>query len=156
MTRTLDALVAEKVMGWTWVDYQGAALIVPPDYATTVYNSWLMRARPKTKDSVITLGWDFMLPPYSTDIAAAWVAEAKMGEDGAMMELYTDALIDIVSNETASIYNSAIECDSWGNNDGHTVAYKLAHATAEQRCIAMLRAVGVAQDEIDAAMENGR
>lgn len=60
--RELDALVAEKVMGWE-VDRSANRLI------------WLFVA-PNGKRGDITI-----CPPYSTDIAAAWQVVERMNSD---------------------------------------------------------------------------
>lgn len=134
MTRELDALVAERVLGWECVRWMG-----PP---------WNYYGQEPGRDNT-----NYDVPTYSADHEAAFEAELEMAEDDALLERYTNALIKLVSNNTAHILSSAIICDWINDFDGHTVAYKLAHATAEQRCVAMCLAVGVSQNEIDAAME---
>lgn len=78
----LDALVAEKVMGWTWRAFQPAHEIgdlvrrpYPPDWS----------AIPRlvaSGNERLAGGWDSDLPRYSTDIAAAWEVVDRMVELG--------------------------------------------------------------------------
>lgn len=58
--RELDALIAEKVMGWTWKEVEGEQYLYPP--------------RPG----------DVNIPHYSTDIAAAWQVVEKLAELGML------------------------------------------------------------------------
>jgi len=85
-------------------------------------------------------------PAYSSDIAGAYVMEDAL----AMHELrdaYMDALLAIVDGE-AQIFGSAIECDPYHHGgDGWEVAWKLVHATPDQRCRAALKAVQQQQKE---------
>lgn len=69
--RELDALVAEKVMGWQ---------VIETDDCNGIDNYWLS----KDGQHVWLLPHDFeaALPSYSTDIAAAWAVVEKMVADG--------------------------------------------------------------------------
>jgi hypothetical protein len=69
--RELDALVAEKVMGWVLYQRQ-------PD----VYLAYT--------DPGGSLRLPEEIPFYSTDMAAAWLAEEKLVVDGFTFELYRD------------------------------------------------------------------
>lgn len=60
--RELDALVAEKVMGWKFL---GGALLSPKNQETPTEYDW---QKPTSK-----------VPFYSTDIAAAWEVAMKLG-----------------------------------------------------------------------------
>lgn len=62
-SRELDALIAEKVMGGGRDTHVGQRLM---------YSSMAERDEPPT------LGWDFNIKPYSTDIAAAWEVVDKI------------------------------------------------------------------------------
>lgn len=77
--RELDALIAEKVMGWgrqfgsfagTAEWHEDAVQLVSPEYAYPL--------RPTTMPITYYDGF----PHYSTDIAAAWQVVVKMGERG--------------------------------------------------------------------------
>ena len=69
----LDAMVAEKVMGWTWH-------IVRIHASTNTMTAWVRPGHhvPKTIDP--GNNWNAPLP-YSTDIAAAWEVVEKMYKD---------------------------------------------------------------------------
>lgn len=79
---SLDVLIAEQVMGWTWArvgfywDRGGEMYLVPPEGPSAVHDT--------TSGS-----WDYLnddpqrrvlydLPSYSTDIAAAWLVVAEV------------------------------------------------------------------------------
>jgi hypothetical protein len=68
--RELDALVAEKVMGWQWFDHTGYAIryFRPP-------NRFNYGAIAEGKE----INYLESLPHYSTDIAAAWEVAEKLG-----------------------------------------------------------------------------
>jgi hypothetical protein len=74
--REIDALVAEHVMGWRWVEHGGFDWIVPPDVVPDIaFFMWGHRIH----DDKPQFSGEFenVLPHYSTDIAAAWkVVEA--------------------------------------------------------------------------------
>ena len=74
--RELDALVAEKVMGWTWGEYsppvEGPSKILRPP------ESWAPSPDRAPGSEVSCPGWHFRVPQYSTDIAAAWEVVEKM------------------------------------------------------------------------------
>ena len=69
----LDALVAEKVMGWVWVDGFSSETNAP--------TKWL---EPKNWNEMVPEGWGAHsvpdVPKYSTDIWAAWEVVEKMRE----------------------------------------------------------------------------
>lgn len=90
--RALDGLVAERVMGYVWGE--------PIHYRDgEPHAKWLMPE--KTLDKGIMLrpdiqiaapetcraaNWSYMVPPYSTDIAAAWsIVEAMTGKDWSVV-----------------------------------------------------------------------
>ncbi len=74
--REIDALVAEHVMGWRWVEHGGFDWIVPPDVVPDIaFFMWGHRIH----DDKPQFSGEFenVLPHHSTDIAAAWkVVEA--------------------------------------------------------------------------------
>jgi len=89
--RELDALIAEKVMGWTWCVQPHGHISRPGKYS---YTRWLCEpdryrsAKPKwdkwdgkTEMPISGLNGEYMhVLEYSTDIAAAWEVVEKMRE----------------------------------------------------------------------------
>jgi len=89
--RELDALIAEKVMGWTWCVQPHGHISRPGKYS---YTRWLCEpdryqsAKPKwdkwdgkTEMPISGLNGEYMhVPEYSSDIAAAWEVVEKMRE----------------------------------------------------------------------------
>lgn len=81
--RELDALVAEKVMGWkrwTCADFQFQKAVLyhsNPQYLVT----W------RRDDSLPLCEDQPSVPRYSTDIAAAWTVVEKMHEEGFGVEI---------------------------------------------------------------------
>ena len=76
--REMDALIAEKVMGWTWRAFQPAH--VPGELVRRPYpGNWSALPR-RIADGTERLagGWDSDLPHYSTDISAAWEVTEKI------------------------------------------------------------------------------
>lgn len=73
--RELDALIAEKVMGWIL----GPERITRPDggsFDAPIHDDWEYKGyRP------------YSLPPYSTDIAAAWLVIEKLQKDHMMLSV---------------------------------------------------------------------
>ena len=66
--REMDALIAEKIFGWSW---NGNFLLPPSDHPASV-NHWCAE-------------WDddgrpHWLPNYSTDLTTAWEVVEKIGE----------------------------------------------------------------------------
>jgi hypothetical protein len=79
--RELDALVAEKVMGWIWV--KRTDLNRTPEHPGftpwTRYLTNLPLAEWQVPtDESLPIDYPFSLPEYSTDIAAAWEAVEKL------------------------------------------------------------------------------
>lgn len=121
--RELDALVAEKVMGWKWMPWVGNReqyVLVPAE---------------TDADSVFWWGRDVrdLVPPYSTDIAAAWQVWKRF--DGWVIQRYE---YDGVDNYVIS---SGADTFERGEFLVHTEAdgvFTLPHAI----CLSALRAVG--------------
>ena len=78
--RELDALVAEKMMGWKYI----------PDKQER--KSWISTLWVNWKDSKGTT--QLLVPSYSTSIAAAWLVEERIKELGLEPE-YSEALLDL-------------------------------------------------------------
>lgn len=71
----LNAQVAEHVMGWKWLNPEGAAVIMPPDYKSGKYGSVIANAPDADQYTPRSREWDCawaVLPRYSEDIASAW------------------------------------------------------------------------------------
>lgn len=72
--RELDALVAEKVMGWRWISYNNNGFIlVPPDQHSRMKPEYVFQDKAGSREHA-------GLPRYSTDIAAAWEVVEKLHE----------------------------------------------------------------------------
>lgn len=68
----LDALVAEKVMGWKWENF-GKPMLAPPEQIIQI-----------TEFCDKHTGYrevNIYIPPYSTDISAAWQVVEKLKKD---------------------------------------------------------------------------
>jgi Phage ABA sandwich domain len=83
--RALDALVAERVMGWTDIRNDHYVLLDPAGV-------WMGRApqsqpwdSPQDKDRGISL-----VPHYSTDIAAAWLLVECLRDEGWLLSITPD------------------------------------------------------------------
>lgn len=81
--RELDALVAEKVMGWVWWHNTDADLtiLVPSD------QSWPDKWHFASGAGNCTKPADHGAPHYSTDIADAWEVVERLRERGYYLEL---------------------------------------------------------------------
>jgi hypothetical protein len=119
--RELDALVAEKVMGWTSDLYahslmgEKVRLWLPPPPSDVAH----------TADT---------LPRYSTDIAAAWEVVEKVSGPGLAFEL-----VDVGSFNPG--YTELPRwCASFG--DGNVVIAEEADTAPHAICLAALKAVG--------------
>ena len=89
-------------------------------------------------------------PRYTTSLDACRLVEEEIARRG-LVEKYQDALIDIL-DLTMQVFSSAIELDIHNppnipNNyfgwEGHAYLWAYSQATADQRCQAALRAIGV-------------
>jgi hypothetical protein len=87
--RELDALVAEKVMGWRWFHFLNKCYLIPPRNTATGFDpaNTLRHWDGEGKEGTPDLEWttltnypNFRLRHYSTDIAAAWEVVEK--DDG--------------------------------------------------------------------------
>jgi hypothetical protein len=76
--RELDALVAEKVMGWTWwrSSATGRRGIFAPGVIPRGAYEWFKELADGTEE--LCRDWGAYLPAYSTDIAMAWRVVEKM------------------------------------------------------------------------------
>lgn len=86
--RELDALVAEKVIGWKWATFCRVALLLSPfDFEREVpgkpWMGWTEGAENSVQRDIEERLEGFQsIPHYSTDIAAAWEVVEKMRRDG--------------------------------------------------------------------------
>jgi hypothetical protein len=130
--RELDALVAERVMGWTHVGPHpwGKPHGVPPE--GRVYNERFGEAsRPVGLVEV---------PAYSTDIAAAWqVVEKIRNTDEAPDQTYWNFTDCSGCGWRAEVLQVLTE-----NDMPHLVAYGVGETLPEAICRAALAAVGAA------------
>lgn len=76
----LGAEVAEKVMGWKWVAFHPAhvtdELVRRPYPPTAPEYNW--QYSPCEMSIPLAQGWDWGMPRYSSDIAAAWEVAEKI------------------------------------------------------------------------------
>lgn len=147
MTREFDALVAEKVMGWVWLQWRGLATLMPDDYKSGVYGGWplmaqVMAARPTSEDLVITEHWDYRLPHYSTNIADAWAVAEKVSHNRRLLLTRNQDGLYLVEYRSAGTHEDSVVA-------GYQPTAPLAI------CIAALRAAGVSDTEVYAAMGKG-
>ena len=144
--RELDALVAEKVMGWTyWRSKHGHWIVTDPDGMTheplfaNLPPNFDSDTGKKNPDPIWHDGLD--LPSYSTDIAAAWLVAEKIGvtvihlADGRWLagEDGHDVLWTDEEGEHFSYYETHIDGGGW-------FADKSA---ARAICLAALHSLGV-------------
>lgn len=142
--RELDAAVAE-LMGWVWLAVEGGqAIIVPPDYKSGRYGTWLFNLAlcdSKTpRYSEWTCASNYTLPRYSQSLDLFREVENEIERRG-LTEQYVEALSEIVAPDCIGIYSSAIEIDTHHGMDGHKFVWLLVHASPEQKARAALKAV---------------
>ena len=77
--RKMDALVAEKIMGF---EYREVRVDVSSNPDRFEYRTLKTLVRPRSKARERFFGWDDQVPQYSTNVAAAWEVVEKMGELG--------------------------------------------------------------------------
>lgn len=76
--RELDALIAQKVMGWE-VKHSDE-LKLPSETYGPWPGRWAYRIPPST-------GWSCMIPDFSTDIKAAWIVVERLHSEGVQFEI---------------------------------------------------------------------
>lgn len=146
----LDALVAEKVMGWVRV---GADWHIKPHHRPSldrpgeVFDEWDAKG---PHDFLIPPGagihhrqgvsfcgceYDGEIPPYSTSIQAAWQVVEKMEKDGMPLALQSPGSVDI-----SECY---YEFNKWTAHFGSKLGSdRAANAAPFAICLAALAAVG--------------
>lgn len=121
MSRALDALVAEQVMGWTpteyWCDNQPVRGLVPPDGGLRDVNRY---------------------PAYSSDLAAAWEVVEKMVE-----REWHPRITGRFSGPTDPwhVGFTARNCSGWNGRPDHTASHPDSLPTAI--CLAALKALHI-------------
>lgn len=120
MSRAIEKLVAEKLMGWN----RSPA----GDWSHQANRIWSVSEQ--------------QIPHYSTDIRQAWNVVEKMRVDGFGYEIRAYSQAPIVS-----FYCPKGPCDD--GHEGQSTDGRVPLAI----CIAALRAVGVAEDVITAALK---
>lgn len=123
--RELDALVAEKVMGWCWIENDvGQESLQPPieEYAYLSRNHPVFWADDK--------GYTEIMPKYSTNIADAWQVVEKLRETHWIQ----------VEVGTLNI------CDIGEYGKGCSTIQEVADTIPLAICLAALKAVGVELD----------
>jgi hypothetical protein len=76
--RDLDALVAEKVMGWVWLEKESDKSAIVMNERCLVYPDFEEKVNRSGDDAIIILPG---IPDYSTDIASAWEVVEKLRAD---------------------------------------------------------------------------
>lgn len=153
--RELDALVATKVMGWknikhqlsnpydddSWEDWLGNPPLKPNDEGTR-YEMRLGKCCPvcnhqdnKTTAIKVSYEQEKTIPPYSSDIAAAWQVVEKLFQLG--FDLYLETFKDDEDNPQCRV--SFQQIDNQDKGSGPIYADTAPHAI----CLAALKAVGV-------------
>lgn len=100
-SRELDAEIAEKVMGWMWVEHSPKQQALPgftsvvrfladPKWVKGLGSdpSWFIV--PADMTTPVAEDVDAGIPHYSTDIAAAWQVVEKMRERGLNVSITAD------------------------------------------------------------------
>lgn len=117
--RELDALIAEKVMGWTNVAERRNTFTRPGALIPSDWRGWSGDTPNGEREQLI--------PPYSTDIAAAW----------QVVERFSAKWIDIVYRPDAGWW---VTIDGRGHgNAGGAIEKTLPLAI----CLAALKALGI-------------
>jgi hypothetical protein len=120
--RELDALVAEKVMGWRWFRFLNKCYLIPPRNTETgfdpasVLSHWDGEGKQGTPDlewTTLTSYPNFRLRHYSTDIAAAWEVVEKMRADNYTVEVYSPGALINDEHGVHSI-GWGVEFSTWG------------------------------------------
>lgn len=123
MGRELDALIAEKVMGWENVHKHGSRLVgIPP-----------------TQPGIPVCLAGGEIPPYSTDIAAAWEVVEKLQKDNPFWKTSNyEGWMNFNLGPTTG--NDGF---GWYANfgDSNTIAY--GKTAPHAICLAALKALGV-------------
>lgn len=130
--KELDALIAEKVMGWTKAEISNE------------YGKILVLGNPKLKEK----DW-IMMPaeynpylPYSTDISAAWEVVEKLSKTNTMVGTRTfnnqpwQSMCLILKSLNHEAYKNDFEQDftQWITATGESIPHAI--------CLAALKAVG--------------
>lgn len=126
MIHKLDALVAERVMGWVVSNECGKHWMVPLE--CPFFREWDKATWPHC-------------PAFSTNIADAWEVRATLKSKGFEVTIGTHGGLGNISDDTCIIRGD--EYDRW---DASADNAELAI------CLAALRAVGVSKAEIEEAM----
>lgn len=145
--RKIDAMVAERVMGWSsvgiWDSYHkneaGEHVRDEPQPDSSyvgVGPNMIAEFKAGIRDA--TFG---VIPAYSTDIAAAWEVIEKMRAKGWGYELFSMA--GSTQHEATFGHPSDRTKDAAAETDSMPLSV----------CLAALRSVGVPEAEIQAAME---
>ena len=150
--KNLDMLVAERVMGWEWWNACGKSHICPPfvkDYPTFRHELHFRRGKdgdPEPIENYYSNYGNLSIPRYSSNIAAAWEVVEKMRTNGWFFSLADSIeLPDFIARFTT--------CPPVGSPIPDHSAMNVSAPLAI--CLAALRAVGVSEQEIEAAMGEG-
>lgn len=137
--KELDALVAEKIMGWRWKRNTTLRSDTPRGSLFPVGKKFMVKLSDKMGwSSVIPggtkrgAGWAYNLPRYSTDIAAAFEMESMLCKTEGLAAVYGDNLAALVQEDW----------DLESGNFGHVpMNWACAHASPALRCLAALQTV---------------
>jgi hypothetical protein len=130
--RELDALVAEKVMGWKWQRHEDSKGWWCETFHDPNGLKALVRDEKGTRESHWWPGGEMgarSMPSYSTEISAAWeVVEKMVGKRPAFFVM--DRPVDVFSKEWRCAFDTS-------------GAYSWADSAPFAICLAALKAVGV-------------
>lgn len=117
--RELDALIAEKVMGWTWNEF----------------TAWSPSGSRNAIQFKNDLSW---LPYYSTDIAAAWEVVEKIKQRSSIVVIHITNVSDADETEV-EIYDKE-ENMKIGRSKDHTI-FASGTSTPHAICLAALKII---------------
>lgn len=149
MSRAIDVLVAEKVMGWKWhrcheKNPEGETVYWFTDHEPP---EWWERPTevesppPEHRGSVLRV---FIgPPPYSTDIAAAWQVVEKMREIACQVDVTSHGEHEVVLAHGVVCYIHGFNEDFWREGMLDADYSAVADTAPMAICLAALRAINV-------------
>lgn len=133
-----NELIAQQLMGWTYT----TTTVGPGGYLAegTVLTHWYNPSGQRVVPQFRHIGErdgvqayeSIRVPPYSTDPAAVCLVEDEIERRG-LRDAYIEHLLDVIAAPDLRLDIWPTAADLW----------KVARATADQRCQAALRALGV-------------
>lgn len=128
--REIDALVAERIMGWVRLEFKGGAVFfMPPDVAEQMY------IRQQSQECVSS-GDEDNSPLYSSDITAAWRIVDQMRKNGYWLKLQSPFEADNTK------WNAGFTEHSFTGWNGRPDNQRQADSAPMAICLAALRYAG--------------